>query len=182
MIGFSIQDDCLILQDDLSQVMLRPNPAFVGKSGPLARIQPITLYAFPPPLESDVEGLRPLCPVRAVAAYLDRSKSFRGSTRQLLICYGGSSRGQGLSKVGLSRWLREVISPAHYPASQGRVTAHSTRGVAASVALLRGVSVEKICESARWSSSCVFAKYYLRDVGSGSFSSAVLDTARRGTR
>ena len=125
-----------------------------------------------------MEGLRPLCPVRAVAAYLDRSKSFRGSTRQLLICYGGSSRGQGLSKAGLSRWLREVISPAHNPASQGRVTAHSTRGVSTPVSMLHGVSVGKICESARWSSSCLFAEYCLHGVGSGSFSPAVLERCR----
>ena len=47
----SVQDECLILQEDLFQVVLRPNPAFVGKSGPLARIHPVTLSAFPPPHE-----------------------------------------------------------------------------------------------------------------------------------
>ena len=48
LVGLSIQDGCLILQEDLSQVTLKPNPAFVGKSGPMANIRPVTLYAFPP--------------------------------------------------------------------------------------------------------------------------------------
>ena len=55
-----------------------------------------------------MEGLRPLCP--AVAAYLDCTKAFTGSTRQLLVSYGESTRGQGLSKGSLSRWLRDIIS------------------------------------------------------------------------
>ena len=95
--GFSIQEDCLILQEDLSRVVLKPNPAFIGKSGPLARITPITLPAFPPPHKADQEGLRPLCPVRALACYLEHTWSFRGSTLQLLVCLGGSQRGQRLS-------------------------------------------------------------------------------------
>ena len=161
LVGFSVQDDCLTLQDDLSQVVLRPNPAFVGKSGPGARISPVTLYAFPPPGELDVGGSRPLCPVRAVAAYLERTASFRGTTRQLLVCFGGPQRGKGLSRGSLSRWLREVISESLGPAGPGRVTAHSTRGVSASVALLHGVPMDDICKSARWSSPCAFARYYI---------------------
>ena len=182
LVGFSVQDDCLTLQDDLSQVVLRPNPAFVGKSGPGARITPITLYAFPPPGELDVGGLRPLCPVRAVAAYLGRTGSFRGATRQLLVCFGGPQRGQGLSRGSLSRWLRDIISESLGPAGPGHVTAHSTRGVSASVALLHGVPMDDICKSARWSSSCAFARYYLQDVGSSSFSSTVLGAVGRGAR
>ena len=55
--GLSMQDECLILQEDLSQVVLRPNPAFIGKSGPSAQIQPVILAAFPPPGEADRESL-----------------------------------------------------------------------------------------------------------------------------
>ena len=182
LVGLSIQDECLILQEDLSQVVLRPNPAFIGKSGPSANIQPVTLAAFPPPGETDRESLRLLCPVRVIAAYLERTQTFRGSTRQLFVCFGGKERGQALKCGTISRWLVDAISAALDPATGSSVNAHSTRGVSSSVALLRGVSFKDICLSARWSSSNTFCRYYLRDVGSGSFSHAVLATAKKRPR
>ena len=178
--GLSVQDECLILQEDLSQVVLRPNPAFIGKSGPSAQIQPVTLAAFPPPGEADRESLQLLCPVRIIAAYLERTRPFRGSTCQLFVCCGGKERGEAVKCRTISRWLVEAISAARDPAAGGTVTAHSTRGVSSSVALLRGVSFKDICLSARWSSSNTFCRYYLRDVGSKSFSHAVLATAKKG--
>ena len=178
LVGLSVQDECLILQDDLSQVVLRPNPAFIGKSGPTANIRPVTLVAFPPPGEQDRGGLKLLCPVRIIAAYLQRTRPFRGSTRQLFVCYGGEKRGQAVKCSTISHWIVEAISAAPDTAPGGSATAHSTRGVSSSVALLRGVSFRDICLSARWSSSNTFCRYYLRDVGSGSFAHAVLDAAR----
>ena len=182
LVGLSIQDECLVLQDDLSQVVLRPNPAFIGKSGPTANIHPVTLVAFPPPGEDDRGDLKLLCPVRIIAAYLDRTRPFRGSTCQLFVCYGGKERGQAIKCDTISRWIVEAISAATGTTPGSTATAHSTRGVSSSVALLRGVSFKDICLSARWSSTNTFCRYYLRDVGSGSFAHAVLDTARAGRK
>ena len=95
LVGLSIQDGCLIPQDDLSQVVLRPNPASIGKFGPTADIRPVTLAAFPPPGEADKGDLQLLCPVRTIAAYLERTRPFRGSTCQLFVCYGGKREGAG---------------------------------------------------------------------------------------
>ena len=41
---------------------------------------------------------------------MTRTKTFRGSTRQLLVRYGGAQRGHKLSSQSLSCWLVEVIS------------------------------------------------------------------------
>ena len=76
----------------------------------------------------------------------------------------------------------DIISESLGPTSQCHVTAHSTRGVSTSMALLHGVSMDDICKSARWSSSCAFARYYLQDVGSSSFSSTVLGAVDRNAR
>ena len=122
-------------------------------------------------------GLKPLCPVQAVVL----SGSYRGIQGCHYTAVGRlwwSQEGPGSLQGERLSWLSGVISLD--PACHGRVAAHDTRGVSTSVAMLHGVAVEKICESARWSSSCAFAKYYLRDVGSGSFSSAVLGTAGLG--
>ena len=90
----SVQDECLILQEDLSQVVLRPNPAFLGWAGPSAQIQP-TWLRFPPPGEADGESLQLFCSVGIIAAYLERTRPFRGSTRQLFVCCGGKREGGG---------------------------------------------------------------------------------------
>ena len=182
MCGFSIQDGCLVLQEDLSQVVLRPNPAFVGKSGPLVRIEPVVLHSFPPPDVVGREELCLVCPVRALSLYLDRTSTFRGPTLQLLVCYGGPRKGQALSSEGLSTWLQRVISASLGPGERDGVRAHSTRGVAASVALLRGVSVPDICRAARWGSARTFARFYRMDMASDSFSRAVLCSAPSGSR
>ena len=126
-----------------------------------------------------LRSLLPLCPVGTLATYLECTKTFRGSTQQILVCYGGSQRGQPLTSKGLSRWLSMVLTASLESTNGETATAHSTRGVATSVALFQGVSVEDICKSARWSSSNTFGRYYLRHVGSNSFSTAVLNTAQR---
>ncbi len=44
------------------------------------------------------------------------------------------------------------------------IRAHSTRGVASSTALFRGVPLEDICMAAGWSSPHTFVKFYNLDV------------------
>ena len=72
------------------------------------------LLAFPRPQVQGEERARLhlLCPVRAVARYLERTKAFGGSTLQLLVCYGGPLRGKKLSSGTLSHWLVKVITSA----------------------------------------------------------------------
>ncbi len=44
------------------------------------------------------------------------------------------------------------------------IRAHSTRGVASSTALFRGVTLEDICMAAGWSSPHAFVRFYNLDV------------------
>ena len=55
--------------------------------------------------------------------------------------------------------------------------AHSTRGVSASWALYKGISVQDVCMAASWSSSSTFARFYNLDVSEPSVAHAVLDVA-----
>ena len=89
----------------------------------------------------------------------------------------GFPEGPVASREAFFCWVVEVISAS---ADQGSVNAHSTRGVSSSFALFDGVSVEDSCRTARWGSSDTCSRFYLRDVGSGSFSHAVLDSAKSG--
>jgi len=77
-----------------------------------------------------------LCPVRAIAYYVEHTATLR-RTEQLFVCFGGGVTGKALSKKRLAGWLCEAI--AHADKQAGRacpmgVRAHSTRAVAASTA------------------------------------------------
>ncbi|KAL0162260.1 hypothetical protein M9458_041656, partial [Cirrhinus mrigala] len=67
----------------------------------------------------------------------------------------------------LSRWIVDAISLAYessdLPSPLG-VKAHSTRGMAASKALLAAVPMQDICNAAGWSTPLTFARFYNLDV------------------
>jgi len=116
-----------------------------------------------------------LCPVRALACYVELTAALR-HTEQLFVCFGGGVTGKALSKKRLAGWLCECIAHAYRQAGKAfptGVRAHSTRAMAVSTALFNGVSVEDICTAASWSTPGPFIKFYLLDM-SGSFSSSVL--------
>ncbi len=67
----------------------------------------------------------------------------------------------------ISHWVRDAISLAYEARnlpSPLSLRAHSTRGVASSQALFRGVPLEDICVVAGWSSPHTFVKFYNLDV------------------
>ncbi len=85
---------------------------------------------------------------------MDRSKVWRKSF-QLLVCFGAGRRGLATSKQRISHWVRDAISLAYEARnlpSPLSLQAHSTRAVASSQALFRGVPLEDICVAAGWSS------------------------------
>ena len=61
-----------------------------------------------------------------------------------------------------------------WPAGLG---AHSTRGMARSWALFKGVPVAGICRAASWASPHTFVRFYRLDVTASNLSRAVLDVA-----
>ncbi len=110
----------------------------------------------------------PLTSVGLKELSLDRSASFRQSD-QLFVCYGGSTKGQAVSKQRLSHWIVDAITEAY--ASQGlecplHIRGHSTRAIASSWAWARGMSIPDICLAAGWSSQNTFARFYKLDVQS----------------
>ena len=70
--------------------------------------------------------------------------------------------GRVLYKLCLSNWIIEAISLA-YSKGQGLpsgVPAHSTRGVVASWALFRDLTIVDICAAASWGSKHTFMRLY----------------------
>ena len=68
--------------------------------------QSIELAAFNPPgSQGGAERVSdPLCPVRALRAYVEATTSLH-KTDNLFVCYGGCRRGVALSKQRLSHWM-----------------------------------------------------------------------------
>ena len=180
--ALSTQPACLAINGDKSSAVLRPNPAFTPKvvtSSYKSRVITLDAFFLPPHLNVREERLHKLCPVRALAYYVERTASIRLST-QLLICYAGAAIGRPLSAQRLSHWLCDCITLAYKTTGQTPPTglrAHSTRGIAVSTALFQGVRVQDICTAASWSSPSSFVESYLRDIPSASISQAVLSIA-----
>ncbi|XDV11895.1 hypothetical protein PO909_000690 [Leuciscus waleckii] len=126
--AFSVDEACLEFGPANSHVILRPRLGYVPKvpTTPF-RDQVVNLQALP--LEEADPALALLCPVRALRAYVDRTRCFRTSD-QLFVCHGGKLKGKALSKQRLSHWIVDTIALAYQ--QQGRpcplgVKAHSTR-------------------------------------------------------
>jgi hypothetical protein len=168
MHALSVHPSCTKFSLSGDKIFLRPNPAFMPKCFLGFTCKVIELSAFHPAPFSSTEDqrLNTLCPVRALRAYLDRTSSFRKSD-QLFISWGPPHSGNPISKQRLSHWLVEAISLAYE--SKGvqppeGIRAHSTRGMAASWALFKGVSLQDICAAASWASPHTFVRYYRLDV------------------
>ena len=178
--AFSVSSECLRFAQDGGRVFLRPNAAFVPKNLHVPE-RPVELEAFrPPPFASpEEERLNRLCPVRALRCYVQRTRQVR-KTSQLFVTHGPGPGGKTASRPTLSRGLVEAIQLAY--TSRGveppeGIKAHSTRGVSASWAVTRGVSIQEVCEAANWSTPSTFATFYSLDVAGPSVAHAVLGVA-----
>lgn len=113
------------------------------------------------------EEERLLCPVRALKAYISRTKDVRGSSSSLWCSVKDPQK--PLSKNALSFFLRETIREAHLLCEEEnfgllKVKAHEIRAIATSLAYRKNMSVKQIMEATFWRSDSVFASHYLREV------------------
>ncbi|KAK7889130.1 hypothetical protein WMY93_024690 [Mugilogobius chulae] len=183
--AFSVSPTCMQFAPGLSKVHLRPNPAFMPKVEPAYSCPTLEIAAFhPPPFSSPEEQqLHSLCPVRALRVYVDRTAGLRKAD-QLFVSWASSHMGKPVSSQRLSHWIVEAISLAYtckgIAPPQG-LRAHSTRGVATSWALFRGISVQDICAAASWASPHTFVRFYRLDVSGPSLAQAVLEPRGSGS-
>ncbi len=165
--ALSVSESCTEFAPDLIKAFLRPRPGYVPKVLPTTfHSQVVVLQAFSPSPSSEGDDLRLLCPIRAPKMYVDCSSQWRQSL-QLLVCFGAGRNGLSASKHTISHWVSDAISLAYEVrslASPLDIRTHSTRGLASSTALFRGVPLEDICMAAGWSSPHTFVKFYNLDV------------------
>ena len=162
-------------------------PEFLAKNqspedlSPSVHITPLTHFADP--IDADVR----LCPVRALRAYIKRTKNRRqGQLRRLFLpCF--EARQKDVIKSTLSRWVSSVIKDSYaalapnnvavgnlgldqskggdeslIPLSQPRV--HEVRAWSTTLAAAQSSRLEEVLRAAYWRSPNVFISCYLRDV------------------
>ena len=99
---------------------------------------------------------------RVLKFYLDKTKNIRQSD-QLFINYGPVRTGLATSKQSISRWIVSCILLCYHKVGKSlssRPRAHSTRGRAATTALLRNVPIPEICKAATWRSVHTLTSLY----------------------
>ena len=161
--ALAVTPNCLEFAPGNVKAILRPTPGYVPKV-PSNAVRSVVLQAFHPPphVTADEGRLHLLCPVRALRIYLERSAQWRKSD-QLLVCFGPPRKGLPAAKQTISNWIVQAIATAYQVRnlpSPIAVRAHSTRGMASSVALLSGASLQEICEAAGWATPHTFVRYY----------------------
>ncbi len=160
---FSVSETCMDFAPGLVKVTLRPRPGYISKVLSTSfRSQVVTLHSFHPPpfASSEDERLHLLCPVRALKLYVESLQGLEKISPVIDLFWCWSPR-------GISHWVRDAISLAYEVRnlpSPLSLRAHSTRGVASSQALFRGVPLEDICVAAGWSSPHTFVRFYNLDV------------------
>ena len=109
-----------------------------------------------------------LCPVRALKAYLDRTKPLVGDdVNRLFVSPRFPSR--TASKNALTSMTKAVIREAHESLRPDlvpilKVKAHELRGVSTTLAFERILSLQAVMEAAQWRCHSVFASHYLKDI------------------
>ncbi|XP_078240665.1 uncharacterized protein LOC144586384 [Pogona vitticeps] len=177
----ALRSDSPYLQFYKDKVVLFPDVSFLPKVVSEFHLnQPISLPTLFSDPSSDIERmLHSLDVKRALSYYVSRTKDFRAS-HKLFLCYYGSRKGSAASSPALSRWLVSTVVLAYQLSKKDvpeGIRGHSTRSMATSTALLRGVDIPDICRAATWSKVSTFVTHYrldLRAKKETSFGRAVL--------
>ena len=139
-------------------------PDHVKQSRPGYKTPSVVLRAYP----HDTS----LCVVYHLKEYLKRTELLRKTETRLFISYVRPHK--RVSRDTISRWIRSVMISAGIDVS--KFSPHSTRMAVTSKAKVASVPMDEILNTAGWSSSRCFDRFYNKPVlDKGSFAAAVLN-------
>ena len=156
-------------KDNKSRMRLGVVPSFLAKTQ-LANTPPLSFEipalgtSLGPGLQEDVKN----CPVRALCAYLGRTKPLRKDRKRLFISFV-TRFSKEISAPTISSWIKKCILLCYDLAKETtdtsfQVKVHDVRALAASMAFLGKVPLESIMSACSWVSHNTFTSFYLRDV------------------
>lgn len=103
---------------------------------------------------------RRLCVYTVLKHYLSRTSSLRGHETRLFLSYLKPHK--TVTKCTISRWIKTVLNLSGVDTSVFKP--HSTRAASTSKALLHGVPLDNILDTAGWTQSSTFATYYQKEI------------------
>lgn len=118
----------------------------------------------------------PVCPVRALEAYLSFTSGRRNGANSERVFIGSVRPFGHVTGSTVGRWIKVILSKAGVDTAT--FSAHSTRGAGSSAAATRGVPIDSVLKSAGWTSESTFSAFYRREVPSPDMAAAVLGRGR----
>ena len=122
------------------------------------------------PIEFSKYGSEPLCVLRTLLEYLERTKDVRIGQNKLLISYLKPHKAVTSSTIG--RWVKLVMSQAGINTNVFK--AHSTRAALTSAAYKSDVNISDIMKTAGWKNAATFAKFYKKPIIENEFVNALI--------
>jgi len=119
-----------------------------------------------------------ICVATTVLAYISRTKDIRAKEKRFFVTVKRPHR--SASSQTLARWIKSCLSQAGIDTKL--FSAYSTKHATTSAAVLKGVDIDTIRQTAGWSKkSNVFARFYNRPVlpDRTSFAKSILETNKR---
>ena len=109
-----------------------------------------------------------LCPVRALKAYLERTKPLIDNNVSRLFVSPRFPKNHA-SKNALTSMTKAVIREVHESLRPDllpilKVKIHKLRGISTTLAFEKNLSLQKVMEAAQWRCHSVFASHYLKDI------------------
>jgi hypothetical protein len=103
-----------------------------------------------------------LCPVKCLNEYISMTDPWRkaGEPSALFLSY--ISPHKPITKARLAGWLKEALMLAEVDTTVFK--AHSVRGAASSMALVKGLSVKEVVQHGNWSRESTWQRFYHREV------------------
>lgn len=157
--------------EEWSKVWVKPNPAFLAKTQTPKNPGVFTQFeikALAPTLGPGLDADKLLCPVRALRAYMCRTKRLRKGKSKLFISYiPGHTKDVGVSTF--SSWIKQLIKQTYQDANDNDFHlchAHETRALASSFEFFKHASLRDLLEAGVWKHDTTFTQFYLRDISS----------------
>ena len=110
---------------------------------------------------------RMLCPVRALKAYLERTKEPEVRRGKTLLFLNPKKPESNISLEHISIWIKKLVKDAHEHAGVehlrlAKLSAHDVRKFSASWAAFNGAPFDEIMQAACWKSQTTFTSFYLK--------------------
>ena len=163
--ALSVLDECFRFAPNLTPVWLLTEPGFLSKTQkPGKAPAKIVIKSLAQHVVKDLPDYT-LCPVRALKAYKDCTKSdeVRKNRTRLFLPFKDTT--DDISTAHISRWIVDLVKRAHRDANEdvaalANIKAHKVRAIATAWAAYNNAPFEDIMQAADWSGKPTFASFY----------------------